>query len=163
MQSNYFTDRLVLTPLSLADSDFIYNLVNTPEWIKFIGDRNIKTQADANIYIEKIINNPKINYWVIQLNSTKISIGIITFIKRDYLEFHDIGFAFLPQYTKMGYAFEASKAVLNDAINNNNHHQILATTVKENIRSINLLQKLGFYFNREIKNGNDLLLVYSKM
>jgi [ribosomal protein S5]-alanine N-acetyltransferase len=161
MQSNYITDRLVLTPLSLADSDFIYNLVNTPEWIKFIGDRNIKTQADANIYVEKIINNPKVNYWVVQLISTKISIGIITFIKRDYLEFHDIGFAFLPQYTKMGYAFEASKVVLYDSINNNNHQQILATTVKENTHSINLLQKLGFCFNKEIKNGNDLLSVYS--
>jgi [ribosomal protein S5]-alanine N-acetyltransferase len=162
MQSNYITERLVLNKLSIEDNHFIYELVNTPEWIKFIGQRNIKTTDDAKNYIEKIINNPQINYWVVKLKTDNSSIGIITFIKRDYLEHHDIGFAFLKKYTQMGYAFEASKVVLTNAISNKNHQQILATIIKENVHSIKLLEKLGLSFYKEIEYGEDLLMVYAK-
>lgn len=161
MESRYITERLVLDELCLNDTEFINELVNTQEWIKFIGDRNIKTEEDAINYIQKIMDNPNINYWVVKLKSENISIGIITFIKRDYLDHHDIGFAFLPKYAKNGYAYEASITVLNDAVNNKNHSKILATTVKENINSIKLLEKLGLSFEKEMENGKDLLMIYS--
>ena len=161
MQSNYFTERLTLNELSLNNANFINELVNTPEWIKFIGDRNIHTQDEAKEYVEKIIENPNINYWVVKLKSQNISIGIITFLKRDYLEHYDIGFAFLPKYSKNGFAYEATIPVLNDAVNNHNHRQILATTVRENTNSIKLLEKLGLRYEKEIENGKDLLLIYS--
>ena len=161
MQSNYFTERVILEELSLNDVSFIKELVNTPEWIKFIGDRNIQTPDDAKMYIGKIIKNPNINYWVVKLKGQNIRIGIITFIKRDYLEYYDIGFAFLPEYFKKGYAYEATIPVLNDAVINHQHHQILATTIKENTNSLKLLEKLGFRYEKQIENGKDLLLVYS--
>ena len=91
MQNSYTTKRLSLDELSLTDDEFIVNLVNTPEWIRFIGDRNIKSTGDAKIFIQKIRDNPKANYWVVKLPG-KIRIGIITFIKREYLEYFDIGF-----------------------------------------------------------------------
>lgn len=161
MEAKYKTERLSLNELSLIDTKFINELVNTLEWIKFIGDRNIRTEEDAKNYIQKIIGNHNITYWVVKLNSENISIGIITFIKRDYLENYDIGFAFLQKYSKKGYAYEASMTVLNDAINNKNHRQILATTVKENINSIKLLEKLGLTFKNEMEVGKDLLMIYS--
>jgi RimJ/RimL family protein N-acetyltransferase len=161
MQNNYNTNRLSLNEILLNDAEFISELVNTPEWIKFIGDRNIRSIADANEYIQKIISNPNTNFWVVRIQDQQIPIGIITFIKRDYLDHYDIGFAFLAKHTKKGYAHEASIAVLNDAIKNANHIQILATTVKENTNSIQLLEKLGLRFYKEIQNENQLLLVYS--
>jgi RimJ/RimL family protein N-acetyltransferase len=161
MQNNYNTNRLSLNEILLNDAEFISELVNTPEWIKFIGDRNIRSIADANEYIQKIISNPNTNFWVVRIQDQQIPIGIITFIKRDYLEHYDIGFAFLAKHTKKGYAHEASIAILNDAIKNANHKQILATTVKENTNSIQLLEKLGLRFYKEIQNENQLLLVYS--
>jgi RimJ/RimL family protein N-acetyltransferase len=161
MEINYKTERLLLNELSLNDNEFINELVNTKEWIKFIGDRNIRTEEDAKNYVQKIIDNPNINYWVVKLKSDNLSIGIITFIKRDYLEHHDIGFAFLSKYAKKGYAFEATSTVLNDAINNKNHQQILATTITENINSIKLLKKLGLSFEKEMEVGKDLLMIYS--
>ena len=161
MEIKYKTERLILNALCLTDTEFISELVNTQEWIKFIGDRNIRTKEDAKNYIQRIIDNPNINYWVVKLKNDNLSIGIITFIKRDYLEYHDIGFAFLPKYAKNGYAFEATKTVLNDAINKKNHRQILATTITENINSITLLKKLGLNFEKEIEVGKDLLMIYS--
>jgi RimJ/RimL family protein N-acetyltransferase len=161
MQNNYNTHRLLLNEINLNDAEFISVLVNTPEWIKFIGDRNIGSIADANEYIQKIISNPNTNFWVVRIKDQQIPIGIITFIKRDYLDHYDIGFAFLAEYTKKGYAYEASIAVLNDAIKNSIHKHILATTVKENTNSIQLLEKLGLSFYKEIENENELLQVYS--
>ena len=72
-----------------------------------------------------------------------------------------IGFAFLPTYAKQGYAFEASAAVLADLFKSNQHQTILATTLKENSSSIQLLQKLGFVFSKEITNENDTLQLFS--
>lgn len=161
MQSNYQTSRLILNELNLNDNVFIKELVNSPEWIKFIGNRNINTEEEANAYIQKIIDDQNVNYWVVRLKGNSIAIGIITFIKRDYLDHHDIGFAFLPEYSKNGYALEASKAVLNDVAKDSFHTHILATTVKENVNSIRLLEKHGFRFDTEIQQKNDSLLLYS--
>ena len=58
MQTNYTTARLLLDELKLHDAEFIMELVNTPEWIKFIEERNINSKEEAITYIQKIIDNP---------------------------------------------------------------------------------------------------------
>ena len=161
MQTNYKTKRLQLTNLTSNDADFIFELVNTAGWIKFIGDRNIKTNEDTAAYIQKVISNRDITYWVVKLQHQQIAVGIISFIKRDYLEDHDIGFAFLPAYAKQGYPFEATLTVLNDLLKPNGHKTILATTIPENDTSIQLLKKLGFTFSKQIVNGNDQLQLFT--
>jgi RimJ/RimL family protein N-acetyltransferase len=161
MQNNYSTTRLLLNELNLKDSEFILELVNSPEWERFIGNRNITTKEEAEVYIRRLVDNPNINYWVVKMRDLLIPIGIVTFIKRDFLEHHDIGFAFLAEYTNQGYAYEATEVILNDIIKTSTHTQILATTIKENINSIRLLAKLGFQFSNEIQKDNASLLVYA--
>jgi [ribosomal protein S5]-alanine N-acetyltransferase len=161
MQPNYKTERLILSELTTADSGFIFELVNTAAWIKFIGERNVRSNEDAIHYIQNIIANPDINYWVVKSRDQQIAVGIITFIKRDYLEQPDIGFAFLPAYTKKGYAFEATFAVLGDLLRSKQYKNILATTIKENESSIQLLNKLGFTYSCEIINNDKILHLYS--
>jgi RimJ/RimL family protein N-acetyltransferase len=161
MQPTYKTERLVLRKLNMADDVFILELVNTSGWIKFIGDRNVHTNEDAERYIQKILNNADVCYWVVTLQDAQIAIGIVTLIKRNYLDHHDIGFAFLPNYAKQGYALEAAAAVLAHLLKSNQHETILATTLKENVSSIQLLQKLGFGFSKEITNENDTLQLFS--
>ena len=161
MQVNYKTERLLLRAMNAGDTAFIFELLNTAGWIKFIGDRNIKTSEDADNYIQKIISNPNINYRVVTLQDSGTAIGLVTFIKRDYLNHPDIGFAFLPSYNKQGYAFEATKEVLNDLLNQPEHSTILATTIPENSSSIQLLKKLGFGFSNEITHEGELLQVFS--
>lgn len=157
------TKRLFLEPLNLSHQDFIFDLVNTKGWIKFIGNRNIKNLSDAKNYIEKIENNSKTIYWVAVLKETKIPIGIITIIKRDYLEEYDFGFAFLPEYTNKGFAYEASLEVLKNI--ESNYKNIGAITIEENISSIKLLEKLGFKFDKKIVLAvpkKEELLFYTK-
>ena len=88
--------------------------------------------------------------------------GIVSFIKRDYLDHHDIGFAFLPQFSNQGFAFEAVNAVLEKLVQDDEHSTILATTIPENIKSITLLLKLGFIFEKQIENDGEKLSVYRK-
>lgn len=155
-----FTERLLIESLSFTDNKFILELVNTEGWLKFIGNRNVNSEIEATGYIQKIIDNPNTDYSVVKLKEKQTTIGIITFIKRDYLEHHDIGFAFLPGFTNNGYAYEAANAVLKNLIQINNLSHILATTIPENINSIKLLKKLGLSFENEIEVDKIKLQVY---
>jgi [ribosomal protein S5]-alanine N-acetyltransferase len=159
-QNSFTTERLSITPLSTDDNYFIMELVNTAGWIQFIGNRNIHSVADADAYIQRIKNNENVIYWTVKLKATGEAAGIVSFIKRDYLEHHDIGFAFLPAFFNKGYAYEAAGAVLNGLVQNNVFTHILATTIPQNISSITLLKKLGLQFDKTIEAEAETLHVY---
>ncbi len=155
------TERLNLDIITLEDHTFMFELVNSRGWLDFIGNRNVNSKEDAIGYINKIHNTPHLTYWVLRTKSTNTPIGIISFIKRSYLEHYDIGFALLPGYHGKGYAHEAAKAVLLMLSQDSLYSTILATLFSNNIRSIQLLTKLGFRFHKEIEVENDKLHVYS--
>jgi ribosomal-protein-alanine N-acetyltransferase len=154
------TARLSIQPLNIHDDNFIFELLNTEGWIKFIGNRNITSPVEAVGYIQKILANKNISYWVVRIKDSQKAIGIITFIKRDYLEHPDIGFAFLPAFCKDGYAYEATNAVLKKLITQKTCFHIFAITVPENINSIKLLNKLGLIFEKEIEIEKEKVHVY---
>lgn len=155
------TERLFITPLTAEDNTFIFELVNTEGWLKFIGNRNVYTTEDASAYIERIKSNKNIQYWIARLKQNKTAIGIITLIKRDHLEHPDIGFAFLPQFSNNGFAYEATKAVLNFILQRHNYEKIAAITIPGNKRSIGLLRKLDFHLEKKIVDNNEELELYS--
>ena len=78
-----------------TDDKFIFELLNSSDFIKYIGDRNIRTLNDAKLYINKILNNESIEYSVIEKIDSSTPIGILSYIKRDYLDFFDFGVAFV--------------------------------------------------------------------
>lgn len=153
------TDRLFIAAMTLDDAEFILKLLNTEGWKKFIGDRNVNNKQEAEVYIRKIIGNPDFSYSAVRLKDGNVPIGMVSMIKRDYLDHHDIGFAFLPDYNGKGYAFEAASAVLNHPSTLAVHTKILATTLKHNSSSIQLLERLGLVLDKEIKvEGKELFL-----
>lgn len=159
LPNSFITPRLSLHLLTETDDSFIFSLVNTPGWLNFIGDRNVRSISDARAYIQKIHANENIKYWVVRVNEHLIPAGIITYIKREYLAYHDIGFAFLPAYHNLGYAFEAAKAVIT-YLSGHSQEPVLATTIKNNVSSIRLLSKCGFILQSEIVVDGRSLLVY---
>ena len=160
MLLNFETQFLYIEPLSINDSMFILELVNTPGWLKFIGDRNVRSQEYAIAYINRILANADVAYWVVRLKTTQTPIGVITLIKRDYLPHHDLGFAFLPEYSNKGYAFEATKAVIEALSKMSFHNILLAITISDNHSSIKLLERTGFKFQRMIDVDKEKLAVY---
>lgn len=157
------TTRLRLKPLQESDTAFIFELVNTEGWVKFIGNRNVQSEADALTYIRKILDNTAVRYWVVSIKETGQPAGLVTFIQRDYLPHPDIGFAFLPVYARKGFGYEAASALLQYLWQTEQHRQICATTIPGNIASIKLLRKLGFRFKQAIVANKERLFVYYLM
>ncbi len=158
-QKEFLTQRLEIKGLNPKDATFMQALTNSAGWLKFIGDRNIHSPEQAREYMEKIDQNPDAKYWKVCLKENQIPIGVITLIQRDYLDDIDIGFAFLPQYSKKGYAFEASKKILDQVIPLTDTGCIYGTTIKDNISSIGLLEKLGLAKTATLsRDGEDLEL-----
>jgi RimJ/RimL family protein N-acetyltransferase len=155
------TSRLLITDITLNDAGFMLELLNTDGWKQFIGDRNVNNKQEAEAYIQKIIDNPNFGYFTVRLKEGDLPIGMTSMIKRDYLDHHDIGFAFLPDYKGKGYAFEAASAVLNHPSTLAVHTKVLATTLKHNSSSIQLLERLGLVLDKEIKVEGKELFLYS--
>lgn len=154
------TNRLLIEPLTLGDDHFIFELLNTESWLRYIGNRNITSVEKATEYIQNILAKENTTYWVVELKKGKTKLGIVTFIQRDYLPHPDVGFAFLPQSCKQGFAYEAANAVLQQLFQQGNHTHILATTLPYNLNSIRLLEKIGFVFEKEMELEKETLLVY---
>ena len=77
------------------------------------------------------------------MKETKTPVGICGFLKRDYLDDPDIGFAVLPDYEGMGIVFETAAASMDYARRELKFETILAITTEKNTRSRKLLEKLG--------------------
>src|SRR5688572_24999004 len=130
------TERLLLSPLEESEHVFIEALLNTDGWIRFIGDRNIRSKEDAIAYIKKINDNPSITYFTVKEKETQQPIGLVTLIQRDYLQQPDIGFAFLPAHSGKGYAYEAARELLDHIMAGDTTRQVHAVTLPHNERSI---------------------------
>jgi len=156
---SFDTERLRIEPTTEIDASLIYELMNTPKWIEYIGDRNVHSIEDAEAYIqEKML--PQLeslgysNYTVIRKSDGE-KIGTCGLYDRDGLEGIDIGFAFLPQFEKKGYAFESVSKLLEVAIHDLKINEISAITIRENLDSQKLLTKIGMTFKEYIRIPND--------
>lgn len=153
------TDRLTIRRLTLADDAFILELVNDPAWLRFIGDRHVHSLDEARTYLQ---NGPLAMYdrsgfglYAVTLKGHASPIGMCGLIKREGLDDVDLGFAYLPQYRAQGYAYEAAAAVLAYGRREFGLKRIVAITSLDNERSIQLLEKLGFVFEKIIRLAND--------
>ena len=149
------TERLTISNFTLKDAPFFYELVNDPDWLHYIGDRNVKTIEDAKKYLrENIIKSYTKNgfgFYIVRLKDTKNPIGTCGLIKRDWMDFVEIGYAFLPKYRGKGFALEASVKVKNYAKKTLHIKRLSAITNIDNDRSGNLLHKLGFLHEKNIE------------
>lgn len=138
--------------LGRDDAAFVFQLFNQPSWLRFIGDKGIRTVEDARNYIE---NGPVAMYrrlgfglYLVALKESGEPIGISGLIKRESLEDVDLGFAFLPAFWGKGYAFESARAVIEYGRRTFALSRLLAVTSQDNEVSARLLAKLGFRFER---------------
>jgi [ribosomal protein S5]-alanine N-acetyltransferase len=148
------TKRLTLSKFTINDAPFFCDLVNDPDWIKHIGDRNIKTNKDAEEYLKKnIIPSYKkdgFGFYVVRLTEENTPIGMCGLIKRDWMDYVEIGYAFLTQFRGKGYAIESSIATKKHAKTTLKISTLAAITDLDNEKSGNLLNRLGFKFSKLI-------------
>ncbi len=149
------SERLQLRKLELADDEFILRLLNEDSFLRFIGDKCVRSLADAREYILK---GPMDSYrrfgfglYLASLLDSGLPIGICGLVKRDALDDVDVGFAFLSQFCSKGYAAESAAAVLAYGRRQLHLRRIVAITAADNHASIAVLEKIGLKFERAIR------------
>ncbi|MEL7298474.1 MAG: GNAT family N-acetyltransferase [Pseudomonadota bacterium] len=153
------TTRLTLRHVRLGDAAFIVTLVNDSDWLRFIGDKSVSSIEDAERYLE---TGPLAMYaqhgfglFAVALRDTDAPIGLCGLLQRDGLEHPDLGFAFLPEYRRHGFATEAAKATLIYAQLVHGLTHVDAITLPENKKSIALLRRLKFAYQQDIQLPGD--------
>lgn len=160
------SERLFLRPLTLEDGEFILKLLNTEGFIKYIGDRNVRTIEQAKDYL---LNGPLKSYEtngfglnLVELKTDQTPVGMCGLLRRDYLDHPDIGFAFLPAFIGKGYAYEIVKEVIHHGLHVLRMEKILAIVLPENSSSVKLLERLGFNYEKNFisPDTNEELCLY---
>jgi len=146
------TERLIIRELNTSDAAFALELLNTPGWLQNIGDRKVYNLEQAEQYL---LNGPIKSYqvngfgiWLLELKADQTRIGMCGIIKREGLDLPDLGYALLPAHEGKGYVTEAASAVLHYTKQTLHIPQLLAITNQDNERSIKVLEKQGFIFEK---------------
>jgi RimJ/RimL family protein N-acetyltransferase len=141
------TDRLLLREFEPSDDAFLLRLLNEPSWLRFIGDRGVRTLEDARRYVE---NGPRASYarngfglWCVVPKESGASVGMCGLVRRDTVPGVDLGFAFVPEAWGKGYARESADAVLAHARDVLGLPRVLAITSPDNDASIRVLERIG--------------------
>ena len=149
------TERLVLRRFTPDDAPLILHLLNEPLFLRFIGDKNVRTLEDAGQYLR---HGPLASYakhgfglFHVSLKADGTPIGMCGLLKRDTLEDVDVGFAYLPQFGGQGYATEAARATLDYGLTVLGLKRIVAITAPDNTASMNVLNKIGLSHTATLK------------
>lgn len=140
------SERLKLRVLDQVDAPWILELVGGEDWIRNIGDRGVKTLADAEAYIERMRERQGkhgFSFYGVFSKETGEGLGICGFAHRDGYTLPDVGFAFLPRHYRKGYAYESGAAALDFARTNLGLTEVLGITSPQNLGSIATLEKMG--------------------
>tara|TARA_B100001057_G_scaffold98476_1_gene95220 strand:- start:1914 stop:2438 length:525 start_codon:yes stop_codon:yes gene_type:complete len=145
---SFISKRLIIRPTFEQDAKLIFQLMNTPKFIKYVVDRKISSINDARNYIKvKMLAQLYLmgysSYTLIN-KSNGDKIGICGLYNRAGVDVIDIGFGILPHFERLGYAFESSSRLIKGAFEELEIEEIKAITNQDNISSKNLLKKLGF-------------------
>jgi RimJ/RimL family protein N-acetyltransferase len=157
------TQRLMLRRLSCLDAAFMLELLNDPAFIENVGDKGVRTEADAARYIaqgaEASYERFGFGMWLVALKDGGSPVGICGLVRRDELPHADLGFAFLPRHRSLGYAHESAAAVMRHARSALALGRLLAVVVPGNVASRRLLGKLGFHETRPGADDSAALMV----
>jgi len=161
------TERLMLRHAAADDAAFVLRLLNEPSFLRFIGDRGVRTLDDARRYITDRFTASYERYgfgmWIVERRDVGGPLGISGIVRRDTLPGPDIGFAFLPEHWGLGYGQESARAVRDHALGPLALRRLLAIANPVNAPSIRILEKIGMTLHerRALVEGASPVCVYA--
>lgn len=152
MQFYLETERLILRPLTLEDTNGMFALNSNPEVQKHVGNQPIKTIAEAKENIEFIlqqyVENGVGRLAIIEKESNEFlgwgGLKLITEEMNGHQNFYELGYRFLPKYWGKGFATEVGKASIKYGFEELKLEVIYAIAAIENQASKSVLEKIGF-------------------
>jgi RimJ/RimL family protein N-acetyltransferase len=143
----------------LGDAAFMLSIWNDPAFVRYVGDRGIRTVAEAETALKDgafaLYDEFGYGPYCMVLKDSGTLAGICGLFRRDYLEHPDIGFAVLPEFYRSGLTMEAAHAVVEHARNDLGIDYLTAIVSPDNDASIGLIEKLGLMFDRGITMADE--------
>lgn len=159
------TDRLILRPFTIDDIDAAYKMNLDEEVSRWTGDGGVVGKEEIRRRIQEDVLGDYAKYrygrMAVVLKETEEFIG---FCGLKYLEDYeevDLGYRLMSQYWGRGYATEACQVCLDYGFGQLGLYKIIAMVLPQNKASIRVLDKLGFQFQRDIVEGEDMALLYA--
>lgn len=147
--------RIALRPLGLHDTPFVVELLNDPDWLRFIGDRGVRTEAQARTWLldGPIAHAQRHGFALgaVTRADDPTPVGICGLIRRDVWDEVDLGYAFLPAARGQGLAREAAAAWLARGFGEFGLARIVAITHPDNAPSQRVLESVGMRFERGLR------------
>ena len=161
------TARLRLREQTADDAPFLLALMNEPAWLRYIGDRGVRTEAEARAYIESVTRamyaEHGLGLLLVERRADGVPLGICGLLRRAAFPDPDLGFALAAAHRGHGYAYEAAAATLAHADDALGLRRVLAIVSPGNADSIRLLERLAFAFERETESADgEPVLVYAR-
>ncbi len=143
------TPRLVVRSFAASDVAAYAALVAEPKVMKYLGTGLPHDEAQAKAYLDKCIENERTLGFARYALDLRISTEFIGFcgyaLIDDYI---DLGYRIASRHWGNGYAGEAAQAVIEYGFERLGFESIVAVASSENKRSIRVIEKLGFKFER---------------
>lgn len=159
------TPRLRLRPFTVADAPFIVALLNDPDWIRFIGDRNIRSLDDAEAYLRngpiKMLADHGFSLLAVEPRQGGAPVGMCGLIRRAEMPDVDLGFAFLPAARGQGFATEAAAAMLERAFTHHGLARVIAFTDPQNTASGKVLTRIGMRYEGLVPYADEQVALYA--
>jgi RimJ/RimL family protein N-acetyltransferase len=141
------TSRLSLRWFTRKDASLMLAIWNDPDFIRYVGDRGIRSIRDAEAAMDTgiISQYDTMGYgpYRVAIKTHGAPIGICGLFQRDYLPVPDLGFCLLPAFRRQGLTEEASRAVLEMASSDLGLDRVTAIVAEGNHPSLTLIRKLG--------------------
>lgn len=158
------TERLILRPFTLDDIPASQAMNLDAEVSKYTGDGGVVSKEEIERRIKENVlgDYKKYGYGrlAVELKNGEKFIGFcgLKYIPEDTAV--DLGYRLMKKYWGKGLATEASQACLDYGFHTLKLKRITAMVVPDNKGSINVLEKLGFAFEKEVMEDGELAWVY---
>ena len=149
------TNRLHLRQIKPTDAEALFALRSDSDVMEFFGQELHESLADTHKLIQRLQASYERHdsiFWCITLKGEDTLIGSCTLFSFNH-DFHyaETGYELSPACWRQGITSEAMSAVLTYGFTELDLHRIEADVAPDNVRSKNLLLKLGFTFEGNLR------------
>ncbi|WP_106794868.1 GNAT family N-acetyltransferase [Aquimarina sp. Aq78] len=145
------TERLLLKEITLDDKEEMFQLHSNFDVQKYTGEPLVESIEEMEQAIQtRIYDYKKYGYgrWATFLKNGMQFVGWAGLAYLPEFDEIDLGYRFSPKYWGMGFATEASHAILRYGFDKLELRRIIAIAMKENIASIRVMEKVGMEFDK---------------
>ncbi len=148
------TERLILREILPTDVDGLFQLDSDPEVHRYLGNKPVenKERVIAMIdFIRQQYADNGIGRWAIVDKESNNFIGwtglkLVRELTNRHINYYDLGYRLIRKYRGQGFAIETAKASLDYGFEKLNLSEIYAMADCRNIKSNNILTKIGLKF-----------------